>query len=141
MPENIFNPEIQMEHKDWKHEANVFGKYLTGKLPTNIEVDLYCSAMEKNLTPISPKENKLLVWMMKHPSFTGWIDGANALQHPEGIIRKKIFIMTAILETSGNQNNLFLPVGFSPFYMFRLFVSGIFAVLKTIGGLIIIRWI
>jgi hypothetical protein len=120
---------------DFRKEAEVFGKYLLGgKLPSEKAIELYLEAMQ--LRPAKPigKDEKILRFVLKHPSFTGLFDSALAFSGKKSILRRKILFMSAILETQPAYADLFLPKESGWFYHIYIFWVGCRAILKMLAG-------
>ena len=118
-----------------QREAEIFGRYLLGgKTPNEKSIALYVEAMtQRPVLPIG-RDVSLLKFLLKHPSTIGMIDGALAFSKKRSIIRRKILFMSAILETQTEYAALFLPEERSPFYTVYIFWVGFRAVVKAMGG-------
>jgi hypothetical protein len=120
---------------DFRREAEVFGKYLLGgKTPVEKAISLYMEAMQ--LRPAKPigRDEKILRFVLKNPSFTGLFDSALAFSSKKSILRRKILFMSAILETQPEYADLFLPKERSWFYNIYIFGVGCRAILKMLAG-------
>jgi len=116
-------------------EAEIFGKYLLGNIPNQKSVILYVDAMNKLKISLDKKEEKLLQFMLRNPNSVKWIDSGLAMFRKESPIRKKLLVMSAILETIPEYANLFFPKRTSIIYVFWVgFRAGFKAM---IGGLMI----
>ena len=125
----------------WKKEAEVFSHYLIGKNASEQCVHLYMQAQQKLSIPITPREQKKLTFILRFPFFMSWIDGALAIVNPEHPIRKKLYVMFSILESSPDFHNSFLPQQRSGSYLFKIFWVGTRAVFNTLFGFILLPWI
>ena len=123
------------------NEASILAEYLLGKASTEQETLLYNNAMEELHIFLTEEEQKIWDYMMNNHWSIPTIDGALALTEPNGTIRRKIFIMLAILEASPADNERFLPRRFNPLYIFKILFSGIRAVIRAIIGLILLKFI
>ena len=126
---------------NFKQEAEIFGKYLlNGKIPDAKSISLYVDAM--NMKPVSAigKDEKILKFILRNPRFIGMIDGALAFSKRKSIVRRKILFMSAILETRPEYAQLFLQKERSWFYNIYIFWVGFRAILKAIGGKIILAF-
>lgn len=123
------------------HEAELLTKYLTGRPATAQVVDLYAKAMHNLSLPLNATESKYWDFMMRNEWSIGCIDGAMALRNPKGNIRQKIFILFAILESTTDYSDLFLPVQQDSISIFNIFISGARGVIRTIIGLILLPFI
>ena len=91
-------------------EAEVFGKYLLGAKPGEGSVSLYDDAIAKlKVDPSSTKDTRAINFVLKNPSCIGFVDASHALFNSRSLLRKKLHIMFAILETQPEYAHLFLP--------------------------------
>src|SRR5215510_7923145 len=94
------------------HEADTISFYLIGKLPSQREKDLYAAAMQRLNIVLNEKETLLWGKMLKYKRLMAFYDAGLALTNPSSSIRRKIFVMLAILETSPGYTDYFLPLPF-----------------------------
>lgn len=130
-----------MEKPDYKKETARLGKYLIGKIPTEKESSLYSEAMNRLNIVLDKKEENLWSFMMKNSWSIGCVDGALALKNPDSLIRKKIFVMLAILETSTENTKYFLPMNFGGLYFMKIVFAGVRSIFRAMVGIILISLI
>lgn len=124
---------------DFKKEAEVFGRYLLGgKSPNAKSISLYIEAMTLRPASAIGRDEKILRFVLKNPRVIGMIDGALAFSKKKSIVRRKILFMSAILETQPEYAELFLPQERGWFYNVYIFWVGFRAVMKAIGGKMIL---
>lgn len=126
------------QNEIFKKEAGLFGTYLLKKNPDESSIVLYVSAMNILPFPLSKKEERILNFIYKNHWSIPFIDSGLALISPKSLVRKKIFTMLAILESSPVYSRLFLPRGFSPFYPLYIFFTLVKAGFKALAGAILI---
>jgi hypothetical protein len=122
-----------------RKEARVFSRYLIGKEPSNLSVQLYIKALQKLDIPMSPRDQRKLSFILRFPFFISMIDGALAMVNPEHPIRKKLYVMSSILESDPACNNYFLPKDGTS--LFTILLTGTRAVFNTLFGFILLPWI
>ncbi len=122
-------------------EASLLGSYLLGKQPSSFAIDLYLEAMQRNSITLTMDEEKLLEFILNNPWSIGMVDGALALLKPQSAIRRKLFVMLAILEACPEYCKLFFPTNTSIFFLVYLFYVGCRAVFKSALGVIIVKLI
>jgi len=125
-------------HKD---EALAFGRYLLRREPDALSVSLYEEAMQKRPPEISARDEKLIRFAVKKRWAIGLLDSALAFARPQPALRKKLLVMSAILETRPAYSDLFLPKERSFFYLFYIGLVGCRAVCKAIAGKILLAFI
>lgn len=124
-----------MEH----NEAQVFGKYLLGgATPDEKSVALYKAAHQHKPIIVPESEKKLLSFALRNRWALGAIDGALAFRNPEHVIRRKLLVMSAVLECRPQYAHLFIPEKRSFLYVFAFGWIGFRAVCKSMFGTIII---
>ena len=120
-------------------EAHLFARYLLGCAPEPELVARYRAA-SRTLWPAPPsrRDAALLAFVRRHPWSVGPLDAAAALLDPGGLLRSKILVTSAILETTPAHADAFLPRSPSPLGLFsRLLASGVIAVAQAIAGALI----
>lgn len=130
-----------MEKQDLEKEANIFGSYLTGKAPVFQFVDLYIKACSEHSLYCTPEENKILRFIIKNSFFLIFIDAALAFSRRDSVIRKKIFLASAIVESLPDYSYLFLTPKRNPLYLIKTMVRGVRAVICSVIGIIILKLI
>ena len=85
------------------------------------------------------KELKTWKKMLKSRCFMSIIDGGLAFVNPGSNIRKRIFIMLSILETSTNHTEKFFAVKRNFFYLFSIGFSLTVAAFKAFIGIILLK--
>ena len=120
-------------------EATKITNYLLAIPLQNQEQYLYSDAMDKFQLEITKVEKCILNSMLKSKWRMALLDSALAIKKPQSVIRRKIFIMTAILEASPNYTNYFLPRNFSFAYYFKLAYVGTRALFKILIGLVYLK--
>jgi len=92
----------------YRQEAVQFSRYLISEDPTPAEVDRYARACECFGLGES-RADPVLAACIRHPSWIGLLDGACALMEPHHPLRRKLAVLTAILEASPEHVESFLP--------------------------------
>ena len=127
--------------KTYHQEAEVITLYLIHKLPIEKEKQLYSEAIQKLNIQFNDAEKKIWNFMIAKTWSIGYIDAALAVKNPEGNIRKRIFTMLAILETSARNCDLFLPKKFFVIDFLKFLLTGVRAGFRLIIGIIFLRLI
>lgn len=123
------------------HEAEILSHYLIGESSSEKEKQLYADAQEKLDVVLSSSEKKLWNFLMRNGWAIPLADAALAVKNPSSSIRRKIFIMLAILEASPNHCNYFLPEKRNLFYLMKIFFVGTRAIARRIFGIILLKFI
>jgi hypothetical protein len=124
-----------------EQEAVIVCRYLTGRVPGDKVVALYCQAHNRLPLQLSAKEAATWQHCLSSPFVMGCVESALAIKNPRSGIRHKITLMLAILESAPAFHAYFLPQQRSAFYLFKLFFTGIKAVLKTMNGYLLLLFI
>src|SRR5262245_29887404 len=95
---------------DLRVEGAVLGRYLIGGEPGPVAVDRYVDGWARLfLDPPSPEDRSLLAFVRRHPWSLPLLDAACGLVRPRSLLRQKLFLMLAILETIPGHSTGFLP--------------------------------
>lgn len=122
-----------------RREAEIFGAYLLGEQPSEQVITLYEQAMDKLKISVNGKDERLLKWMLDNPDAIGMIDSGLALVKPQSVIRRKLLVYLAILESVPQYAHLFLPSATSATYPLYIFWVGVRATFKAAAGMIIVK--
>ena len=122
-------------------EARLFGRYLVGRDPTPIHVDRYVAASRAHFgDPLTSEDAAVLAWLRRHPWSVGMLDAAAGLFRPGGALRNRILLMAAILETTPEFADHFLPRQVGPLALaLRVGVLGLVAVANALAGVALHR--
>lgn len=125
-----------------KHEALIFGKYLlSGKVPDEKSISLYEKAHEHKPIAVPDAEKKLLQFALRNRWALGAIDGALAFKNPDHVIRRKLLVMSAVLECRPKYADRFIPKKRSPFYIIAFGWIGFRALCKAVFGRILLAFV
>jgi hypothetical protein len=96
-------------------EAIVFSRYLVGVHPSPEHAARYARACATLFPdPPSAQDASLVAFALRWPWFLGPLDAASALIRPGSLLRRRILVMAAILETTPEHAEKFLPRARSP---------------------------
>ncbi len=98
--------EIRHEHHDLAGECALFSRYLIGCLPPMEIARRYVRAHESILA--SPCDG-VVAFAVRHPWALPYLDAACGVRKPDGLLRKKLLVLTAILEATPQFADEFLP--------------------------------
>ena len=119
-------------------EAQVLSKYLVGRECSSVIAQRYQDAANKLNAVLNDSEQKSWDKMLSSPFYLKLIDSGLAITNPQSSLRKRIFIMLAILEASPDFTQSFLPQERSIFYLIPLgFRAGLSALYLVFGILIV----
>jgi hypothetical protein len=124
-----------------EQESVIICRYLTGRDPGEKATALYCGAHNRLPLQLSAKEAATWQHCLSSPFVLGSVEAALAIKNPDSLIRKKILLMLAILESTPAFHDFFLPQKRSAFYLFKLLFTGIKAILKIINGYLLLLFI
>jgi hypothetical protein len=122
-------------------EARLFGRYLVGRDPEPAVVERYGAANRALFAaPLPPEDAAALAFARAHPWSVGMLDAASGLLRPGGPLRSKILLMAAILETTPEHADEFLPRHVGPMALVvKVGAAGITAVAEAIFGAVLLR--
>jgi hypothetical protein len=121
-------------------EARMLARYLVGRPAPPEVVARYCDANRTLLdAPPEAGEAAMVAFVRRRPWALPLLDAAAALRRPAGLLRSKALVMTAILETTPELADEFLPRHVHPLgLLLRLALSGTLAVLLAAAGLLLL---
>ncbi len=118
-------------------EARIITHYLLRRPVTDTVADLYISSVRRNA--MDQYDRKLLTLMLRFPFTVGLVDAGLAFYRPHSEVRRRIYIMLAILESSPDYCDSFLPKNRSLLYLPVLLYVGARGVLRTAVGSVVVR--
>lgn len=124
---------------DVELEARRFVAYLIGQEPPRDLIDRYRRANQLLLSdPLAPEDRALMEIVRTRPSLLPLLDGACGLIRPESILRRKLLLMLALLETAPEFADLFDPAEQGGPRAFAVLIGqGGVGVLQAAGGLLL----
>lgn len=102
------NPNSLKEIFIVKNEAKILSHYLIGSCIEDKEASLYSQALTQKNLVFEPYEERLWRLMLKNTLLISSIDAGLAILKPNCVIRERICVMLAILETHPAFFNLFI---------------------------------
>jgi hypothetical protein len=121
-----------------KHEALILATYL-GVKNINPELEIrYETAIRKLTLNLTKKEEKTLNNILKMPKLLPFIDGGLAFLNPNHGIRKRILVMSTLIETDPQYHAQFLNHTALVFPLVSLLWQGGVGVLKGILGVLLL---
>ncbi len=127
------------KENDYFLEAEKIGAYLLSIPIKNSEKSTYAQAINQLNINFTAFEEVLWQKMLQSNWKMACIDAGLALLQPTSNVRRKIFTMLAILETSPNYTDYFFSKKFSFFYMFKIGLVSFRAIIRAIFGVVLIK--
>ena len=122
-------------------EARLFGRYLVGREPSDALVARYVAACRTHFAePPRADDAAVLAWVRRHAWSIGMLDAASGLLRPGGPLRNRILLMAAILESTPEFADHFLPRQVGPLALaLRVGVAGTIAVANAVAGAVLLK--
>lgn len=120
-----------------EQEAAIFTRYLVGRPPPPVLVARYVEGNATLFAAVTDvREDAVVAFVRRHPWSVGLLDAAAGLVRPSGLLRGKILLMGAILETAPEFADEFLPRAVRPLALLaRVVGHGLVAVGRALLGL------
>lgn len=115
-------------------EAAAIFRYLFSKEVPNKVASEYVRALEIKKIPLDERDQKLWSKISERPLLISWIDSYYALAKPQSGIRKRVQLLSAIAEASTEFADQFLPIKRSVFYLFKIGLVGMRAIVSFFLG-------
>jgi hypothetical protein len=126
-----------MSDKNIELEAKLFTNYLIKMRANQTTLSLYKEAIGNG--KLNKNDQKLLNFILKYPMSIGAIDAALVFYNPYSEIRRRLYIILAILEASPDYYDAFLPKKRNSLYIIFVLYSCVRALIKIPFGLFIIK--
>jgi hypothetical protein len=116
-------------------EANLLTSYLVHDKANPTVRKLYRTILHESAAKeLSVEDSRLIKVGLKHHYLLPYLDAGLAIMRPDAELRRRLYIMFAILEVQPNYVDKFLPQAKSRLYFLVIGLVGLRAVLKTICG-------
>ena len=124
-----------------RRECRLFAVYLAGRQPSEEIVARYAAGWSR-VRPQGRSGSAALRAVERRPALLPFLDAACALRRGDDPLRRKLLLLTAILETSPEFANDFLPRHRPlPALLAELLWNGARAVAKTTIGLLLLPFV
>lgn len=121
------------------YEAEQICNYLLSHPIKESEKTTYAEAMKILDIQLSPSEEKIWNIMLKSKQNMACIDAAFAIQDSNNNVRRKLYTMLAILETSPHYTAYFLPLKFNGLGYIKIIGIVIRSVFRLIVGMCMLK--
>ncbi|MDB5165271.1 MAG: hypothetical protein JWM00_161 [Candidatus Saccharibacteria bacterium] len=118
-------------------EAKLFTRYLIRKPAESVIAERYVKSIRKQPVKISARDKRILHFSTRHPWSIKYIDAINSLLLPHSELRRRLYVLLAILEASTSNTELFLPKNRGRFYFIYIIWSGMKGSMKAFLGLLL----
>jgi hypothetical protein len=131
------NSEHHYNNGNLEKEARLFARYLIDCEPPPEMIVRYINANRKLCADAAIGiDVKMMKYAVTHPWSVPFLDAAAGFLRPDSLLRKRIYIMAAVLEASTMYSHRFLPQALSPIRLFvHLVVNGVAVGIKVIIGI------
>lgn len=120
-------------------EADRLSKYLLGSAAPHAARQAYWKAVERLGCEMNGAESRAWERMMRSSFLLRCVDAGFALLRPASVLRKRIFIMLAVLETEPSLADHFLPQEHSGFFLVRVMLRMVRAVVCAMIGILLVK--
>jgi len=125
-----------MKRPNSKVQADILASYLLGRpIKDPYIYDIY----EELLKEARGDEERLVDFAFSHPVALPYLDAGLVFLRPESELRRRIYVMFSVLESSREYADLFLPQRITPVRLIGIFLVGIRAVFRAIIGIVLIK--
>jgi len=124
-----------------EREAAVFGRYILGRDVDQRAVALYARALAVCNAGWDQRDAGVVAFALRRPWALGALDGALALVRPRSLLRKKLLLMAAVLETVPEYADDFLAEQRPWWHALGIGVRLVRAAWSLLLGLVLLRTI
>ena len=122
---------------DLAEEARLFSMYLIGKTPNERHIERYIDIINTQGDVTYNIHDNFLAFVHKHPRSIPYLDAYLSFRHPYEELRYRIYIMFAVLESSPEFWQDFLPERKNVAYLPRVMIISTRAIARlAIGGVL-----
>jgi hypothetical protein len=129
---------VTLDTDDASREAHVFARYLVGRPPTPETLARYVAARHA-IWGDGAAADPLLAFVRRHPWSVAPLDAATSLFQRDGMLHGAILTMAAILETSPQFADQFLPRSVSRAALVgELVAGGVATAVQVVAGVLLL---
>lgn len=123
-------------------ECRTFCRYLAGCEPSHAIVERYAEAHRKLAATVGGWDSAAVDFVRRRPWALPYLDAACGLRRPKDPLRRKLLLATAIMETSLDYADAFLPVRVTRMRLVaRAAWIALVAGLRAVAGIVILWWV
>jgi len=120
-----------------KHQVDTLAHYLIGRAIDNPNIyKLYNEVVSNQQQAL---EDKLIAFAFNHPKTIPSLDAALVFLRPQSELRRRIYIVFAVLEATPEYTRFFLPKRLNIFSTVGVCFAGLRAIVRAIVGTVIIK--
>ena len=119
-------------------EGARFARYLLGCRPGTDVLERYADAIRAGGAPQRRRDAALLRFSRARPRAIGLLDAGLAVADPHSELRRRLYLMFAILESSPEHHDLFLPAETPPWYPLTVAYAGLRGGVKAAAGIVLV---
>ena len=121
-----------------EREAIAFSRYLLGVMPDDTVVDLYKRGAAALQDCTGGREERIVRLARINATLAGALDGALALRDPQSLLRRKLHLLSAILETRPAYADRYLGRDRPPLYALCVLYFGVRAIAQACLGFVLL---
>jgi hypothetical protein len=136
----LFSAAVTSDPQDAvAREAQIFARHLVGRTPPAAAVGRYRDARRAIFADGNATRDPLLAFVRRHPWSVAPLDAVASLLQPGGPLHAGVLTMAAILETSPEFADEFLPRSVSrAAFLWQLIASGLVTAASVVAGLLLL---
>jgi hypothetical protein len=131
---------MSISSADLREEGALLARYLLGREAPPEAAQRYVEGCAQLFVdPASPEDSSLMTFIRRHAWSLPCLDAACGLLHPRSLLRQKLILMLAILETIPGLAETFIARPAPRFaVLLRLAATGFVASLKIAAGVVLL---
>ena len=134
---------VQQDAAELRREAFLIASYLLHRQPTDVVIERYISGVQILFkAPTDPAEGKIFSIIRNHPAMLQYFDAVSAVFFPKNLLRNKLLLMVAIIETTPEYCDEFFTTPFSKTGFFlEILSTALKSAWHIIIGLLLMLWV
>ena len=128
-----------MNRQAYDREISAFAHYYLGDDVKEAIKQRYAKYMHTYPGSTNEKDIATLDFAVNHPWSIKLLDAGLAIISPQAELRRRLYVMFALIEADREYAHLFLAQKKSKLYLLNLFFVGIGAVIKMVAGIVLAK--
>lgn len=134
MPSSVFIDESSL-----LLQAQVFSNYLVKRSASSHSTKVYKTILQASPAQASSTGVGLLDYALKHPHALPYLDAYLGFFKPTAELRRRVYIMLAVLESEPDYWDYFLPKKRGSLYLMSVGLIGLRSVFRLLAGTIFVK--
>jgi len=120
-------------------EFGIYFNYLVNQHPKKVHWELYENGIKNLELIIDKEEQRVLTFLITHPTLIGFIDSGLSFYKPNCILRKRLLLINSIVECETNYTDLYFNKKKQTFILSKIIFQALTSIYYNFGAIILFK--